>query len=119
MSAKPDTVREWLATIQREVRDTDLQPDRGAALLMQASALIGNCNDEIRAADLAYAEHLLWQLDNNEKANRAKIRAEVSQEYQRKREARDTKELAIELIRALKYFMRGKADERQYAGHQP
>ena len=119
MNAKPDTVREWIATIQREVRDTDLQPDRAAALLMQATSLIGNCNDEIREADVAYAQRLLVELRYSEKANRAKIQAEVSPEYQRKREARDTKELAIELIRALKYFLRGKAEERQYAGHQP
>ena len=46
-----------------------------------------------------------------EAANRAKIRAEITPEYARKREARDTKELVVELVRSLKYFLRCKEDE--------
>ena len=54
---------------------------------------------------------LLGYLDAEAKANRAKIRAETSPEYQRKREARDTKELVQELVRSLKYFLRSKEEE--------
>ena len=39
-------------------------------------------------------------------ANRAKIWAETSVEYQRKREARDTRELVQELVASLKYYLR-------------
>jgi hypothetical protein len=98
--------------IQVEVRDTtDLQPDRAAELLNKLTALIGNLNDEIREADAKFAEVLLKYLDSDEAANRAKIRAETSPEFMRKREARDTKELAIELARSLKYFLRSKEEE--------
>ena len=106
------TVREMVKEMQREIRDAnDLQPDRAAELLTRLTALLGNMNDEIREADMAYAVVLLAALDTNEAVNRAKVRAEISPEFQRKREARDAKELALELIRSLKYFLRAKSDE--------
>ena len=97
--------------MQIEIRDTDLLPDRAAHLLTMLTALLGNVNDEIREADAAYAGVLLQCLEGEEAANRAKIRAEISPEYQRKREARDTKELVIELVRSLKYFLKAQAEE--------
>lgn len=105
------TVRDMVHQMQREIRDTDLQPERAAILLGKLTALMGNCNDEIREADQEYALCLLGHLEQEEKANRAKIRAEISQEYQRKREARDTKELVVELVRSLKYFLKSQAEE--------
>lgn len=113
------TVRDLVKACQIEIREaSDLMPDRAAELLMQLSALIGNVNDEIRAADAAYAATLLGFLETETKANRARIRAETSDEYRRKQEARDTKELVLELVRSLKYFLRAKADELQIARHQ-
>ena len=113
------TVRELVKSYQREVQQTpDLQPDRAAELLMQLTSLLGNCSDEIREADSEYAVTLLHFLDTEKKANRAKIRAEISPEYRRKQEARDTKDLVIELARSLKYFLRAKSEEMQMARHQ-
>lgn len=110
------TIRGHIRLIQVEVRDTaDLQPDRAADLLNRLASLIGNCNDEIREADCAYAEVLLKCLDSEEAASRAKIRAETSLEYRRRREARDTKELAETLIGTLKYFLRSKESEMRLA----
>jgi hypothetical protein len=106
------SVRELIRQMQVEIRDAnDLQPDRAVELLMKLTALLGNIADEIRAADLAYSLILLQQLETSEHANRARIWAETSGEYQRKREARDTKELCVELIRSLKYFLKVKEDE--------
>ena len=108
------TVRGLVRDVQVEVRDTpDLLPDRAAALLNRLTALFGNINDEIREADAAYAVVLLAHLESEDAANRAKIRAETTPAYQRKREARDTKELAMEIARSLKYFLRVKEDERR------
>lgn len=113
------TVRDIVRAYQREIRDTpDLLPDRAAHLLMQLASLLGNCNDEIREADAAYAATLLGFLESESKANRAHIRAETSPEFKRKQEARDTKELVIELVRSLKYFLRSKSEELQMARHQ-
>ncbi len=113
------TVRELVRSYQREIQQVaDLQPDRAAELLMQLTALLGNVADEIRAADSEYAITLLHCLDTEAKANRARIRAEISPEYRRKQEARDTKELVTELARSLKYYLRAKQDEYQMARHQ-
>lgn len=116
---EPVTVRDLVKSYQREVQQTaDLLPDRAAELLMKLTALMGNCADEIREADSEYAITLLHLLDTEKKANRARIRAEISPEFRRKQEARDTKELVIELSRSLKYFLRAKSEELQLARHQ-
>jgi chorismate mutase len=110
------TVRELIRQMQTEIRDaTDLQPDRASELLNRLTALMGNVNDEVRTADAEYARVLLSLLESEEAANRAKIRAEITPEYQRKREARDTKELCVELVRSLKYFLRSKTEEMRLA----
>jgi hypothetical protein len=106
------TIRDLVRQMQAEIRDTsDLQPDRAAEILIKLTALIGNTNDEIREADHAYSVVLLQFLDADEAANRARIRAETSLQFIRKREARDTKELLIELVRSLKYFLKSKEEE--------
>jgi hypothetical protein len=110
------TIRDMVRDAQREIRDTELQPERARQLLSHLSAIIGNCNDEIRVADAEYATVLLQALDTEKKANRAKLRAECSPEFNRKREARDTKELVIELVRCLKYLLRSVEEEMRLAG---
>lgn len=105
------TIREMVKQMQVEIRDTDLTPERARVLLTKLTALIGNTNDEIRAADAEYASILLECLNSNEAANRARIRAETSPQYARKREARDTKELVIELCRSLKHYLRSLEEE--------
>ncbi len=109
--AAPTTIREHIRAISAEVGRSDLLPDRGAELLMEATALMGNVSDEIRAADADYALVLLTCLDANEAANRAKLRAETSPAYQRKREAHDTNNLLVEIIRSLKVVLRMKTEE--------
>ena len=118
--ADDTTVRGMVRAIQLEIRDgaTDLLPDRAAQLLVELSALLGNINDEIRIADVEYAKTLLAELEKEQAANRARIRAETTPAYLRKREARDTKELAIELIRGLKYYLKAKEEERREARMQ-
>lgn len=113
------SVREMVKGYQREIQQTaDLLPDRAAEILMKLTALIGNVADEIREADAEYAVTLLHFLDTEKKANRARIRAEISPEFRRKQEARDTEKLIVELTRSLKYFLRVKSDEMQMARHQ-
>ena len=113
------SVRDLIKSYQREVQQTpDLLPERAAELLMQLTSLLGNCSDEIREADSQYAVTLLHFLDTEKKANRAKIRAEISPEFRRKQEARDTKELVIELTRSLKYYLKAKQDEYAMSRHQ-
>ena len=110
------TIRDLVKQMQIEIRDTALTPDRASELCVKLTALIGNVADEIREADLDYARVLLTHLDGEDAANRAKIRAETSPEYQRKREARDTRELVIELVRSLKYLLRTAQEEMRLSG---
>ncbi len=104
------TIRDYIHEIQKEVKDTDLQPERAAELLTKLAALIGNVNDEIRKRDIAYQYKLLEMLAGKSVAA-AKIHAQTSDEYVLMREARDMKELALELIRSLKYFLKAKQEE--------
>ena len=106
------SVRGLIHDIQKELRDSgELLPDRASELLTRLTALLGNVNDEIREADAIYASVLLTCLQSDEAASRAKIRAETTPEYLRKREARDVKELTLEMIRSLKYYLRSKEEE--------
>jgi hypothetical protein len=110
------TIRSLIRELQAEVRDTDLQPDRASDILAKLSALYGNVLDEVRIADMAYSEVLLEALNGDEAANRAKIRAQVTPQYARFREAKDTEKLTLELIRSLKHFLRSKAEEMRMGG---
>lgn len=105
------TVRELVKQYQREIQTTTLDADRAAVLLTKLTALLGPCNDEVRNADALYAQKLLFCLDDYKSAAKARIAAETSPEFARKAEARDVKELVLELARALKYYLRSKADE--------
>lgn len=105
------TIRLLVKAAQKEIGEGELLPQRAAELLGQLTALMGNVNDEIRVADMEFARVLLAHLESSEAANRAKIRAETTPEYLRKREARDTKELVVELIRSLKYVLKAQSEE--------
>lgn len=104
-----------VATIQRELRTGALEPDQARESLIQLTALLGNCLQEIREADAEYSVVLLAHLESSEKANRAKIRAETSPEFARKQEARDTRTLVEEMSRALKYYLRSQEEEMRLA----
>jgi hypothetical protein len=106
VSTAAPTVRERVKVIQKELRDGALTPDLTRESLVTLTALLGNVNDEQRQADHDYKVVLLKCLDADEAANRAKIRAEVSPEYQRAREAKDTETLVVEMIRSCKAYLR-------------
>jgi hypothetical protein len=108
------TVRDMIRAVQHEVLKGELTPGRAADLMGTLTALLGNVNDEIRDADMEYARVLLEHLAKDEAANRARIRAETTSQYRRKREARDTKELTVELIRSLKFLLKAKSEEMRY-----
>lgn len=108
------SVRERIAAFQREMAG-DLVPARAREILVQLSALYGNCLAEVREADHAYAVVLMRFLDADEAASRAKIRAETSLEYLRKREAHDTTEVVLECIRSLKVMLRSVDEEMRLA----
>jgi hypothetical protein len=105
------TIREMITEYQNEILQKNMQPQRAAEILTEISALLGNLNDEITKRDIEYNKVLLNCYDEEKTQNRAKIRAGTTPEYEAMRVARNIKELALELIRSLKYFLKAKEDE--------
>lgn len=90
-------------------------PSQARMLLVELTALYGDCLKAVREADHAYSIVLLRFLDSDEAASRAKIRAETTLEYLRKREAHDTTEFVLESIRSLKVNLRSLDEEMRLA----
>jgi len=110
------TIPEQVAAIQREAAGDDLMPSRAAELLTKlAAALLPSCNADIRNADMKYNLVYKTCLETVDKANRAKIVAECSPEFEKKREARDRKEEVEALIASLKYYLRSYENEMRLA----
>ena len=105
------TLREMIEEIRVEAGTENLQPPRGADLLRTLTSLLGNLNARIRETDMAYKKKLLTCYAQEEKANRVKIIAETTQEYLDMREAKDLKELSVEIIRSLKYYLNCWSEE--------
>lgn len=105
------TVRDLVRSAEREIRSGDLTPTDASNILAQLTSLLGLVLEEIREADMAYATVLLKHLDSDEAANRAKIRAQVTPEYARAREAKDTHAVLVELIRSLKTILKAQTEE--------
>ena len=109
------TVRERIKGIQVELRDTDVSPARSRDMLVELTALLGNCMEEMRLADVAYSQCVAKFLDTEKKANRAHILAETSPEYDRKRQAHDAHKLVLEMVRSLKAVLRSSEAEMHLA----
>lgn len=111
------TITERVQTIQNEISKGNLQPERAAEMLTELAALSGNINEEITGRQVAYNKVLLSCLESEKSANRAKIRAEISDEYIAKKKVENIKDLNTELIRSLKYFLKAKEEEKQHSRH--
>jgi hypothetical protein len=100
------TVRERIADIHDAQLRGGKTPIEAAEWLVTLGALTGNVLQEIREAEADYTAVYAGFLDTEQKANRAKIRAEMTPEYQRLREAKDTLTLVDTMIGTLKYLLR-------------
>ena len=105
------TIRERVKKIQVELRDGALTPDMARESLVTLTALLGNVADEQRAADQEFKLILLGCMQTEKKANRARIAAEVTPQYQRAREAKDTAVLVQEMIRSCRAYLRSLDEE--------
>jgi hypothetical protein len=109
------TIRDRISAIQGELANGALTPDLARESLVRLTALLGNVHNEQRVADHEYKLVLLGCLQGDEAANRARIRAEVTVQYQRSREAKDLADLVVEMIRSLKAYMRSLDEELRLA----
>jgi hypothetical protein len=109
------TIRDRISAIQGELANGALTPDLARESLVRLTALLGNVHNEQRVADHEYKLVLLGCLQGDEAANRARIRAEVTVQYQRSREAKDLADLVVEMIRSCKAYMRSLEEELRLA----
>ena len=109
------SVRYRIQAIQKDILAGAVTPDQARHWLMTLTALLGKVHDEQRLADHEYKLVLLGCLQSDEAANRARIRAEVTPQYQRAREAKDTADLVLEMIRSCKVFTRSLDEELRLA----
>lgn len=96
------TVRDMVGELRSEVLAGNLSPSRVAEIATELAALLGNIEEEILEADMAYNLVYARFLDIEMKANRAKIRAELTEEYRRKRVAHGLHASTLETVRSLR-----------------
>jgi hypothetical protein len=109
-----DSIRHRIEKISEQLAHDDISPSVARTSLIQITALLGNCMTEARHADHEYKLVLLGCMAGGEPANRAKIRAEVSEQYVTWRAAQDLVDLVIELIRSLKVSLKSKDEEMRF-----
>jgi hypothetical protein len=109
------TIRDMVRAIQTEMLTTDISPHRAAALDNKLSALLYNCAAEIREADMAYAQVYLACMQEEKAANRARVKSEVTPEYARKCEARDTRELVKQMLSSCRNLCRVETEAMRLA----
>lgn len=105
------SIRDRIRQIQVRLRDDAMTPDVARASLVALTALLGNVSDELRVADVEYRRHLLKCFEVEETANRAKLRADTSPEYERYRTAKDTQTLVTEMVRSCRAYLRSLDEE--------
>jgi hypothetical protein len=110
------SVRELVRAMQKELLSTDLQPETARTIMLRATSLMGNCLEELRDADIAFNDVLLKHLDGEKVANRARVRAETTEEYRRAREAKDTLTLVTKMGSNLKTYLSSLDTEIRMAG---
>lgn len=96
------TVRERIAQIHAGQLNGDVTPQQAAQWQSVLGALAGNVLSEIRDAEADYHVVYAGLLDAEGKANRATIRAQMTPEWKRLREAKDTLKLVESMTAGLR-----------------
>jgi hypothetical protein len=109
------TVREQIFAVAHDLRDNQVPPSTVREHLMTLTGLLSNVMAECRSADMEFNSLLLECYRTEETANRAKLTADASPQYARKREAKDTHTLCVEMMRACKAILRSLDTEVQLA----
>lgn len=110
------SIRERIAAIHAQQLRGQTTPSEAAQWLATLGALVGNVLQEIREAEADYNQVYVKHLDTEGKANRAKIRAELTDEYKRLRQARDLLKQVEHQMATLKYLLRACESEMRLSG---
>ena len=105
------SIRDRIKVLQAQAITGAITPQQVRENLMLLAALLGAVLDEHREADAAYTRVVIRYIELGDPVNKAELRASISPEYARSREARDTEKLTLEMIRAAKTFLQSLDSE--------
>lgn len=105
------TVRDRIRVIERAMLVGGLPPSSVREFLSVATALLGSCNREVTEADLAFNAFLAGCRRSCKTAAEARMVAEDSLQYRRKREAEAEQANCEEMVRTLKVLLKSLDSE--------
>ena len=105
------TVRELIRRIQVEIRDSSVEASRAAELIPKLTSLYASVLEEVTRREMEYNAVLSTLMDEDMPANRAKIRAQATDEYQALREAQNVEKSTLQLIQSLKTLVKLRQEE--------
>jgi uncharacterized protein YlzI (FlbEa/FlbD family) len=106
-----EEIKNKIIALRNEIQDGNLDPYRVSEMLVELTSLFANANEEVIDASLEYNRKLLVISEDSESVAKAKLKAETTEEWRRKRQAENLKEWCVEMIRSLKYFIKSKIEE--------
>src|SRR5687767_1417411 len=105
------TVRDRLRVIERAMLVGSLQPAQVRDFLSIATALLASCGREVVEADLSFNAFLAGCRRNVKTAAQARIEAEDSPQYRRKREVEAEQANCEQVVMTLKAMLRSLDSE--------
>lgn len=105
------TIRDRIRVIERAMLVGSLHPAQVREFLSVTTALLGSCGREVTEADLAFKSFLAGCRRSLPSAAAARIEAEDSPQYRRKREAEAEFAQCDELVKSLKVMLRSLDSE--------
>lgn len=105
------TVRDRLRVIERAMLVGDLHPAQAREYLSITTALLGVCNREVTEADLSFNAFLAGCRRTTKTSAEARMEAEDSPQYRRKREAEAEQANCEEMVRTLKVLLKSLDSE--------
>lgn len=105
------TIRDHIRKIERAMLQGGLHPAQVREFLSITTALLGSCNREVVEADLAFNSFLAGCKRSANSAAAARIEAEDSEQYRRKREAEAEQANCEEMVRTLKVLLKSLDSE--------
>jgi hypothetical protein len=112
------SIREMIDNYRNEIHNTDLTPSRASEILVELSALVGNVAEELKNREMEYNRRffaLLTAQEGRKSVALAKAESLTTPEWEAVREAQNSRETLMELIRSLKYYLKTKLEESREA----
>jgi hypothetical protein len=113
------SIREMIDEYRNKIKDaSSLEPDQASRYIVELSSIMGNVNQELLAKQMLYNEAKLKCLDEEKSVARAAMKAETTDAYRAYQEVKGYRDLLVEMIRGLKYYLRSQDDENSFGKYQ-